>query len=153
MNHPNTSLRRTSRVAQRGRRGDAGYVSAFTAVFAVALLAVAGLVLDGGLALSTKVQALDTAGAAARAGAQHLDLSAYRDGTRRLDQPAAAAAARSWLSRAGATGTVTTTPTTVTVTVTASRPAQLLRIVGVSRLTVSASATSQAVHGVSGATP
>jgi len=39
---------------------------------------VAGLVIDGGLGLAAEVRATDEAQSAARAGAQAIDLAAYR---------------------------------------------------------------------------
>ncbi len=129
--------------------GDAGQVTAFVVILSAALLLFAGLVLDAGLALSTKAQALDAAQAAARAGAQQLDLTQYRlTGTARLDPVPAAAAARRWLSAAGLDGDVTATTTKVTVTVHASRRTQLLRLVGVGELHVSATAVSTPRLGV-----
>ncbi|MDG4790190.1 pilus assembly protein TadG-related protein [Micromonospora sp. WMMD1102] len=136
----------------RERTGDdSGQVTAFTVLMIVALLAVAGLVFDAGLALMQKVRALDIAQAAARAGAQELDLYQYR--TRNiavLDPVRAASAARAWLASAGATGEATATTTTVTVTVRRTSRAQLLQIVGVRQLDVSASATATAVQGITG---
>lgn len=132
--------------------GDAGHLTAFVVVLATALFAVAGLVLDGGLALSAKVQALDAAQAAARTGAQELDLYAYRTGnTARLDPARAEAAARAWLADAGLNGEVSATTSTVTVTVHRGTRAQLLQLVGVRELHVSATATATVVHGVTGA--
>jgi Flp pilus assembly protein TadG len=126
-------------------------VTPFVVLLSIALLAVAGLVLDAGLALSAKVQALDTAQAAARAGAQQLDLYAYRTrGVTHLDPTRATAAARSWLASAGVQGDASATATTVTVTVRRSSRTQLLQIAGVQTLNVSASATATAVQGVTG---
>jgi Flp pilus assembly protein TadG len=120
-------------------------------VLAMALFAVAGLVLDGGLALSAKAQALDAAQAAARAGAQELDLEVYRTrNIARLDPPQAATAARGWLASAGLHGDVNATTSTVTVTVRRTSRTQLLQLVGVRQLAVSASATAAAVQGVVG---
>lgn len=131
--------------------GDAGQVTPFVVLLSVALLAVAGLVLDAGLAISAKVQALDTAQAAARAGAQQLDLYAYRtQGVTRLDPARAAATARSWLTSAAVPGDASATPTTVTVTVRKTSRTQLLQVLGVRSLHVSASATATAVQGVNG---
>ncbi len=131
--------------------GDAGQVTPFVVLLSVALLAVAGLVLDAGIAISTKVQALDVAQSAARAGAQQLDLYAYRTrGITQLDPSRAASTARSWLASAGVTGDASATATTVTVTVRRTSRTQILQIVGVSGLNVSATATATAVHGVTG---
>jgi hypothetical protein len=126
---------------------EAGSVTAFTLILVLAVVAFAGLVLDGGLAVSAKVAAIDAAQSAARAGAQELDLQALRaTGGLRLDPARAQATARDWLARAGATGTVTATPDTVTVTVTARSRTQLLQLVGVEAIPVAATATAQAVH-------
>jgi hypothetical protein len=119
----------------------------------VALLVVAGLVLDAGLALTEKIRALDIAQAAARAGAQELDLYQYRTrNVAELDPTRAATAARAWLASAGADGEATATTTTVTVTVRRASDTQLLQIVGVGQLAVSATATATAVQGVTGPT-
>ncbi len=128
--------------------GDAGQVTPFAVLMTIALLAVAGLVLDAGLALSEKVRALDLAQAAARAGAQELNLYEYRTSNiAELDPAQAAAAARAWLTSAGVDGEATANTTTVTVTVWRTSNTQLLQIVGVRQLTVSATATATAVQG------
>ena len=148
-------------------RDDAGMTTAFMVVLTTALLACAGLVLDGGLALSARVEAVDLAQEAARAGAQELDLTAYRaTGRLALRPDAAAAAARQYLAAAAATaagapasgadnagantsgeqitGEVTTTATTVTVTVHSRRRTQLLALIGIGSLTVSGHASATA---------
>lgn len=129
------------------RRADDGTVSAYTLILIAAVLAFAGLVLDGGLAISTKVQAVSDAQSAARAGARELDVAALRTtGVIRLDPAQAEATARQWLARAGVTGTVTVTPATVTVTVTTSRRTQLLQLLGLRSIPVTATATAEAVR-------
>lgn len=131
--------------------GDSGQMTPFAIVMIITLMAVGGLVLDAGLALSQKVQALDLAQAAARAGAQKLNLFEYRTtGVAELDPPSAAAAARAWLTTAGVDGSASATTTTVTVTVHRTSRTQLLQLVGVRQLAVSATATATAVHGVNG---
>jgi Flp pilus assembly protein TadG len=140
------------RLVQRTGGGDAGHVTAFVILLVLAALMVCGLVLDGGLALSAKAQAMDTAQEAARAGAQQLDLTLYRStGIARLDPAKAAAAAQDWLGAAGVEGQATATTTTVTVSVTRTTRTQLLQLVGVRQLRVSAQATATAVQGVTGA--
>ncbi|WP_282794108.1 pilus assembly protein TadG-related protein [Streptomyces sp. CC224B] len=130
---------------------DQGQVTVFVVLIAVAVVMFAGLVVDGGLALAAKVRALGEAQEAARSGAQAIDLVAYRDtGTVRLVPPEAHRRAQAYLSSTGATGTVTTTPTRITVTVTAHRRTQLLGLVGVETLTVTASGVAHPVHGVEG---
>ena len=58
------------------RPGEEGMVAAFAAVVAVSLVMVAGMVLDGGRVVAAQATARDLASAAARAGAQELDLEA-----------------------------------------------------------------------------
>ena len=141
-------------VRRRTGGGDSGHVTPFVVILCVALLAVAGLVLDGGLALTAKVQALDIAQAAARAGAQQLDLVQYRtSNTAALDPVRAAAAARGWLAAAGADGDATATTTTVTVTVRRTTNTELLQLIGVQHLHITATATAVAVQGVTGPNP
>jgi Flp pilus assembly protein TadG len=131
--------------------GEEGRISAFVVTVLVAILALAGLTLDGGLALAEKVRANGQAEAAARAGAQALDLGAYRaTGTVRLVPIDAAAAARGYLGTVGQTGTVTVTVTgdTVTVRVTATHRTQLLALVGIPALTVHGLGSAHPVRGV-----
>lgn len=129
-------------------RADDGQVSAFVLVFTTALLALAGLTLDGGLALGAKVRANGQAEAAARAGAQAIDLAAYRDtGTLRLLPGQADANARAQLAAENATGTVTVSGDTVTVTVTTTQPTQLLVLVGISGLSVHGDASAHPDRG------
>lgn len=130
--------------------GDEGTVTAFVVVFVLALLLLAGLVIDGGLALAARIRAVDAAQAAARAGAQVLDLATYRaTGQVRLEQVAAAADARAYLVAAGQTGTIITTPTTVRVTVTLTQRMQLLSLAGLRSITVSGTGIAYPAHGVS----
>jgi len=129
--------------------GEEGQVSAFVVTLLVAILALAGLTLDGGLALAAKVRASGQAEAAARAGAQALDLGSYRaNGAVRLVPAHAAAQARSYLATVGATGTVSVSGDTVTVTVTTTHPTQLLHLVGIPALTVHGSASAHPQRGV-----
>lgn len=142
-------LRRWSTWWRGWWAGDEGRVSAFVVTLLVAILALAGLTLDGGLALTAKIRASGQAEAAARAGAQALDLGAYRaTGAVRLVPAQATAQARSYLATVRATGTVTVTGDTVTVTVTATHPTQLLGLVGISTLSVHGSASAHPQRGV-----
>jgi hypothetical protein len=135
------------RGRRRHRRADAGTVTAFTVILTLAVFTFAGLVLDAGLAISTKVQAVSDAQSAARAGARELDVAALRTtGVIRLDPAQSEATARNWLTRAGLSGTVAVTPDTVTVTVHTSRRTQLLQLVGLSTIPIAATATARAVQ-------
>ena len=123
-------------------------VTAFVVIFTMALLAMAGLVLDGGLALAAKVQAIDDAQAAARAGAQAIDIPTYRaSGQITLDPAQAAADAERYLAAAGHTGTVSVNGEQVTVTVTITQATQILSIAGVDHLTETGTGTATAEQG------
>lgn len=136
-----TLLRMRARLGER----DAGMVTAFVVIFMLALLVMAGLVLDGGLALSAKVRAIDDAQAAARAGAQAINIPLYRStGQFTLDPAEATTDAEQYLTEAGQIGTVTVNGDQVTVTITVSQPTQLLSLAGISHLTVSGTGTATA---------
>ena len=120
-------------------------VTAFVVVFTMALIAMAGLVLDGGLALSAKVQAIDDAQAAARAGAQAIDIPLYRStGQITLDPQQATQDAEGFLTRSGHTGTVSVAGEEVTVTVTIAQPTQILSVFGIDRISVEGSGSATA---------
>lgn len=124
-------------------------MTAFIASIMVALLALTGLVLDGGSALAAKVRANGQAEAAARAGAQAIDLTTYRANNRLQLIPAQAVAdAQNFLTSVSATGTVTVADNTVTVTVTTSQPTQLLGLVGISNLSVHGTGSALPQRGV-----
>jgi putative Flp pilus-assembly TadE/G-like protein len=124
-------------------------VTAFVVVLTIGILALAGLTLDGGLALSAKVKANGQAQAAARAGAQAIDLSAYRStGTLQLVPTQAVADAQGYLATVGASGSVTVSGDTVTVTITATQGTQLLGLVGISSLTVHGTGSAHPQRGV-----
>ena len=136
------------RVRTRYAGGDDGMVTAFVVVFTLALLCMAGLVLDGGLALAAKVKAIDTAQAAARAGAQAIDIPTYRaTGQITLDPAQATADAQGFLAAAGEHGSVTVAGETVEVTVTITQPTQILSVVGVDQLTVTGAGSATAQQG------
>jgi Flp pilus assembly protein TadG len=138
----------------RLREDQDGRVTAFVVIIVTAILLFAGLVLDGGLALAAKVRALGEAQEAARAGAQEIDLAAYRaDGTLRLAPQQASAAARNYLAAAGHTGTVSVAGNTVNVTVTVSQSTHLLRLVGLGSITVTGTGQAQPQRGISGLLP
>jgi hypothetical protein len=127
---------------------EAGMVTAFVVVFATALILMAGLVLDGGLTLAAKVQAIDTAQAAARAGAQAIDIPTYRSsGQITLDPSEAVADARRYLASTGHTGTVAVDGEQVTVTVSITQPLQILSLAGIDHLTVTGTGSATAEQG------
>ncbi|MFC6019985.1 pilus assembly protein TadG-related protein [Plantactinospora solaniradicis] len=136
---------------RRVHRDDRGQITPWTIVGVVIVLVLAGLVLDLGLGMSDKVRLLDVAQGAARAGAREIDLATYRaTGTVQLQPAQAAAAARTFAQQANVEGQVTASAsaTTVTVTITGIRQTQLLHIVGITGLAVSATATATPLTGV-----
>jgi Flp pilus assembly protein TadG len=127
---------------------DSGQIAVFTLALLGLLLALGGLIYDGGTALDTKTQAVDMAESAARAGAQQLDLTALRERailTPSLDPTRAVAAARAFLTRAHLDGTASATTAQVTVTVTTTVHTHLLAVIGVRTLTIHAHATARPV--------
>jgi hypothetical protein len=137
-----TARRRASRWASR-LRGDRGSASVWAIGIVAVVALLAGAVLDGGNAMAARVQALDIAQQAARAGANQLDLGALRNqGVVRLDPGAAQAAAEAFLRQAGATGTATATIAQVSVTVTRSQPTLMLQAIGVDSIGMTATATA-----------
>jgi hypothetical protein len=134
--------------------GDGGQITAFVVVMMAALILLAGLVLDGGLTLAARERALGEAQEAARAGAQAINLSVYRqDGTLVLIPDQAVAGARSYLASFGATGTAAVTGNAVTVTVTITQPMQILDAAGLRAITVHATATATPELGINGELP
>ncbi|MEV0225227.1 hypothetical protein [Streptomyces sp. NPDC050704] len=135
-------------------RDDSGQITVFVVLLAAAVVMFAALVLDGGLALAAKVRAIGEAQEAARSGAQAIDLTAYRqDGTLRLVPGEARRRAQAYLASTGDTGTVAVTADTVTVTVTAHQRTQLLGLLGVETLSVTATGSAHPVRGVDTAEP
>ena len=140
--------------ARQLHRDQSGRVTAFVIIMVTAILLFAGLVLDGGLALAAKVRAVGEAQEAARAGAQEIDLAAYRaTGTLRLLPQQAGAAARSYLAAAGHSGSVSVAGNTVNVTVTISQPTELLGLIGIGSITVTGSGQAQPQRGIDGPEP
>jgi Flp pilus assembly protein TadG len=88
------ALRRALR--RRARASDRGSAALFVAVFAPAMLFLAGLVIDGGSALEAKQRASDIAEQAARAAAGQCDVALLRSaGDCRITSHSAALAAAS----------------------------------------------------------
>ncbi|MFJ9174931.1 pilus assembly protein TadG-related protein [Streptomyces sp. NPDC102360] len=126
---------------------DRGQVTAFVVGILAALWLFAGIVVDGGLALAGKSQAMDVAQEAARTGAQQLDVGRLRrthGAEVRLLHGEAAHAARSHVAATGDSGTAAVHQDAVTVQVTHRQPTQILSLIGIDTLTVHASATAHA---------
>ncbi len=128
-------------------RDDRGAVTALLAVLTVALLALSGLVIDGGRVLTARARSANHAEQAARAGANALNVTALRAGAVRADPVAARRAAQELLDRTGDDGSITVAGGTVTVTVRSSVRTVLLGVVGIQHVSVTTSATARPVRG------
>lgn len=147
-------MTRSSRVVRLPADGDKGLVTVFVVLMATVVVMFGGLVLDGGLALAAKVRAIGEAQEAARSGAQAIDLAAYRrDGSLRLVPAQASQRARTYLSATGDESTVRATADSVTVTVTVHQGTQLLQLLGVGTLSVTATGSAHPVRGVEAPEP
>jgi hypothetical protein len=82
-------------------QGERGSVTVFTAVFAIAVIFLLALILDGGSALNAKERAMDIAGQAARAAADTIDLQALRTSGTAVIGPGACTAAAHLVSNYG----------------------------------------------------
>ena len=124
-------------------------MTAFVAVFAVALIAVAGLVVDGGYMLAGRRAAFDEAEAAARAGAQAIDEDSLRRGGPVVVQPdEARQRVADYLARTGHEGTVEVNGDSVTVHVRVIQQPTILGLFGVGPVTLEASGTAHGVRAV-----
>jgi Flp pilus assembly protein TadG len=138
-------------AAPRGRQ-DSGSLTLLLALLMVALLALVGLVIDGGRKLNQSASAYAIAQEAARAGAGMVNRSvAYRSGTFGVDEVQALAAARAYLVSAGYTGSVSSEGTQkIRVTVTVKGRTLVLSLIGIDTMTSTGSAVASLVTGVTG---
>ena len=134
---------------------DRGSITAYLLIMTVAFVVLAGLVLDGGAALTAHGTAADTAQQAARAGADALDEQSLRASAPAglTANPAAAAAAAAVLAAADVTGDITVTGSTVTVTARATTPTAILAVVGIDQVGGTATATAIPLHGTTTGAP
>jgi Flp pilus assembly protein TadG len=137
-----------------GRRsaGDTGSITLMLVVLFVALIALAGIVIDGGAKLNQAENATAIAQEAARAGAGMVNqANAYSTGSFTVDQAQAIAAAEHYLSSAGYHGSVAPVGAeSIEVTVTVTGPTRVLSIIGIDSMTSTGSATASLVTGVTG---
>jgi len=134
--------------AHAASRAERGSLTAFLVLLVVPLFALVGLVVDEGRAMAVQQAAAVEAEQAARAGAGQVSIADLRLGRVELDVPAALAAAERYTVLAGHPGTATVVGSTVTVRVVVHVPTAILGIVGVTAITVSATASADNVHGV-----
>ncbi len=138
-------------------REEGGQAMVLVAVFLFALVAVAGLVADGGLVLAQRRDLQNAADAAAAAGAMQLDETVYRasgGGTAMLNASAAQAAATAYLAREHALSyAVRVGPSRVEVDVARSARTGFLGAFGIHSVAISARAVSEPRHGVFAGSP
>jgi len=116
-------------------------------------MALLGLVVDGGAALTAHQSAVVEAEQAARSGAGAISVDALRSGYVQLDPGSAVAAAERFAAAAGHPGTATVSGGVVTVRVNYSLPTTVLGIIGIRTIAVSAEASAIDLHGVTTGAP
>lgn len=135
---------------------DRGAVTLFLAIAVVGLLALAGLVVDGGAKVRAVQRADRTAAEAARAAGQAIDLIVVlQGGDVRVDRRAALVAAESYLRASGVEGSarVVDAGRGIAVSTTVSAPTVFLGLIGVPQFTVRGNAEVSLVHSERGARP
>jgi hypothetical protein len=131
------------------RQDESGMVTVFVVTMTMALLLLAGLVVDGGAVLAARRQAIDVAEQAALAGAQGIRVADVRTGLApALDPALAAAAAEAYLEQVGRDGDVRVVGNDVEVTVSIERPMLILGLAGVGDVTVTGRANARNARGV-----
>ena len=131
---------------------ESGSLTLMLIALMVALLALAGLVLDGGRKLDATQKAYAIAQEAARAGAGQVNTSAaYRSGTFKVDRSQALAAARAYLRSAGySRWSVSASGNNIRVIVAVTERTTLLSLIGIKAFTSRGSAVASLVTGVTG---
>ena len=138
------------RVRNPDEDGERGAVAVVIPILTLGMLAMAGLVVDGGAALAARGRAADVAQQAARAGADALAPASLRRGDPAglTVNPAAAVLAADQVLQVGAVGgQVSISGDTVTVTAEITRRTSILSAIGVDTVTGHASATAPVLYG------
>jgi Flp pilus assembly protein TadG len=133
---------------RQGEWDDHGAIAAFVVLLMIGLLALVGLVVDGGTALTSRQAAQVEAEQAARAAAGALSVDALRAGTIQIDTAAALATAHGFMAAAGHPGTAIVANGVVTVRIHYQVPTAILGLIGINQLDVSAEAAAVNVGGV-----
>jgi len=132
-----------------------GQIIVLVAILMVGLVAVVGLVTDGGLVFSQRRDLQNAADAAALAGAMQIDENAYRaSGAVVLDERAAHEAAVEYLEAEGDMSySVVVRPARVEVSVSRQASTGFLKVIGIDGFEISANASAEPRHGVASAQP
>jgi hypothetical protein len=138
-----------------GTDPESGAATVFVVAFAVFLLVLAGLVVDGGLAINARQKVADDVEQAARAGSLHLDEAKLRlpQGVIEIDPPAAETAALNFLSSRNypASGVaVSATTEQVSVSAQIEQPTALLSLIFIDHFTVKAQGQARPAVGITG---
>ena len=142
-------------MVDQPRDSEHGGISLMIVVVFVALMALAGLVVDGGAKLIADENAVALAQEAARAGATTVDVSrAYASGSFVVDQGRALDAARRYLVGAGYDqfSLARDGVRAIRVRVTITEPTKFLSLIGIDSFTCTGTATATLVTGVTGGT-
>lgn len=144
-------------LIRRLHEEDDGQVMILVAILMVGMVAVVGLVTDGGMVFAQRRDLQNVADAAALAGAAQIDQDAYRASAGEivvLDQTAAYTAAVTYLEDEGGLDyAVDVAPEGVDVSVSRNASTGFLRVLGIDGVDINASASAEPRHGVEAAQP
>ena len=144
-----------TKFVRRLHSDERGQIIVLVAILMIGLVAVVGLVTDGGLVFSQRRDLQNVADAAALAGAMQIDENAYRASIAVvLDERAARQAAVEYLEAEGDMSySVVVRPARVEVSVSRQASTGFLRVVGIDGFEISAGASAGPRHGVASAQP
>jgi Flp pilus assembly protein TadG len=132
-------------------RNEQGSVTVFMVIIFSSLILLAGLVLDGGYTLAAKMRAISAADGAARAGAQAIQSTTYRDkGEVVFDASAATAAGDAYLQESGIEGTTTIENGVIVVRTKVPQSMAILGLAGVGPFELTGEGRSRLIQGVKG---
>lgn len=138
----------------RSPQSERGAISVLVIGLFLALMVMAGLVVDGGNAINARARATDDAEQAARAGANQINEDLLRSsGQVQIEQGAAYNAAVAYLTgpQVGySAGEIQVVPAAdeVTVTVSTTEPTDLLSLIGIGSFDVSGTASARPAPGI-----
>jgi hypothetical protein len=144
----------TLRARAHPTSSDSGSVTLFLVISVIGLLALVGLVVDGGAKVRAVQRADALAAEAGRAGGQAINVPMAITGEApTVNTRAALAATQNYLSKNGVQGIVTVTNAgrTLDVEVTTDTETIFLGIIGINSMTVQGHARVTLVRGVTGA--
>ncbi len=137
-------------IADAGVDRQRGSLTLFAMVLMLGLLAMAGLVVDGGAKLTAQRRADNEAEQAARAGAQAVDAASLRGPQAATLSPGAArSSALAYLAAAGYPNAVVTVGAdTINVQVALRRPTVILGLIGLRSIAVTGSGRARLLTGI-----